>query len=79
MDRFLIPEMDFSRPPVIYKKALYECLKKVFKEEFSYQDMLPSGIRRKGSMEEILKKVPWHFAAGILGSAEYIARTPGLT
>ncbi|MCK4748256.1 MAG: hypothetical protein KAT15_14500, partial [Bacteroidales bacterium] len=146
MDRFLIPEMDFSRPPRIYKKTLYQCLRKVFKEELSYpdisqawdetesqirrlsqgwrkrfltefrpgegvsvallgrpyvvlspelnksipeyfsvrgikcffQDMLPTGIRRKGSMEEILKKVPWHFAAGILGSAEYTARTPGL-
>lgn len=40
--------------------------------------MLPVGVYHDKVTEEILKKVPWHFAAGILGAAEYIARTPGL-
>jgi len=152
MDRFIIPELDFSRSPRTYKKALHQALEKVFADKISYeeisrawddtenrfnkafqnwrdrfrdefrphdefrpgkelsvvllgrpyvilspelnksipenfsqrgincffQDMLPSSIRRDRVAEEILKKVPWHFAAGILGAAEYIARTPGL-
>jgi len=146
MDRFIIPEMDYSRTPRIFKKALFHSLEKVFKDRFNYsdlsqawdeaenhisrlseswqkrfqtvfrpgnglsvvllgrpyvilspelnksipeyfsqhnincfyQDMLPSAIRREEATGEILRKVPWHFAADILGSAEYIARTPGL-
>jgi predicted nucleotide-binding protein (sugar kinase/HSP70/actin superfamily) len=146
MNRFIIPELDFSRSPRNYKKALYRSLEKIYPGKFSYvkmsrawdetekafaragqiwrdrflsgfnsdkglsivllgrpyvilspelnksipehfsqqgincffQDMLPTGIRRERDVEEILRKVPWHYAAGILGAAEYIARTPGL-
>ncbi|MFC2114842.1 acyl-CoA dehydratase activase [Bacteroidota bacterium] len=146
VDRFIIPEMDFSRSPRVYIKALFQSLKIAFENEISYPDvsraweeaenrfrkvsrewrnryitefqpgegvsvallgrpyvilspelnksipdyflqreikcfsqgMLPAGIQRSETTEEILNKVPWHFAANILGSAEYIARTPGL-
>jgi predicted nucleotide-binding protein (sugar kinase/HSP70/actin superfamily) len=43
-----------------------------------FQDMMPAGLHRDRVAEEILRKVPWHFAASILGSAEYVAKTPGL-
>ncbi len=146
MDRFIIPEIDFSQSPRTFIKALSNSLEEVYgdkcsiadirqawektesafskafqdwrerfrtefrpggepsvvllgrpyiilspelnksiPENFSqrgipcfYQDMMPAGARRDRVTDEILNKVPWHFAAGILGSAEYIARTPGL-
>ncbi len=146
MDRFIIPEIDFSRSSWIYKYAIYKSLKKKikkcpayadihfawdnteklykkafqdwkirFQDEFQpekglsvvllgrpyiilssemnksipeyfsqrdvkcfFQDMLPTGMHREKETEDILRKVPWHFAVSILGSAEYIARTPGL-
>ncbi len=43
-----------------------------------FQDMLPVDTYKSSFTREILMKVPWHYAANILGSADYIARTPGL-
>jgi len=146
MEKFIIPEIDFSRSPWIYKYAIYKSIKKAilkapayaeihlawdetekvfkkafqdwrvrFQEEFKpgkdlsvvllgrpyiilspelnksipeyfsqrdikcfFQDMLPTGLQRDSEVDEVLRKVPWHFAVSILGAAEYIARTPGL-
>ncbi len=145
-ERFIVPEMDFSQSPKIYKTALYRSLKKVlngdinfhnvnkawekasgfaesqasgWKERFTkefqpgkdlsvallgrpyvilsgelnksipeyfstrgvkcfFQDMLPVDTYKSSFTREVLQKVPWHYAANILGAAEYIARTPGL-
>ena len=43
-----------------------------------FQDMLPVATYRSSFTREVLQKVPWHYAANILGAADYIARTPGL-
>jgi predicted nucleotide-binding protein (sugar kinase/HSP70/actin superfamily) len=43
-----------------------------------FQDMLTISTSRSSVTREVLQKVPWHYAANILGAADYIARTPGL-
>ncbi len=43
-----------------------------------FQDMLPISVSRSSVTREMLQKVPWHYAANILGAADYIARTPKL-
>jgi predicted CoA-substrate-specific enzyme activase len=146
IDRFIVPEMDFSRSARVYIKELQKSLEKVFGDKYSYadisaawvqtekvfheafenwrakfelefspgreisvvllgrpyiilspelnknipeyfsrhdikcffQDMLPAGMLKDKNAREILRKVPWHFAAGIMGAAEYISHTPGL-
>ena len=40
--------------------------------------MLPVDTYKSSFTREVLQKVPWHYAANILGAAEYVARTPGL-
>ncbi|MFC2111999.1 acyl-CoA dehydratase activase [Bacteroidota bacterium] len=70
-----------GRPYIIFSHELNKSIPEYFSQRninCFYQDMLPAGIRREESVEQILEKVPWYFAADILGSVEYIARTPGL-
>jgi predicted nucleotide-binding protein (sugar kinase/HSP70/actin superfamily) len=80
------PEKDLSvvllgRPYVILSGELNKSIPEYFSVrgiECFFQDMLPVASSRSSFTREVLQQVPWHYAANILGAADYIARTPGL-
>ncbi len=70
-----------GRPYVILSGELNKNIPEYFSTrgiKCFFQDMLPVDTYKSSFTREVLQKVPWHYAANILGAAEYIARTPGL-
>ena len=70
-----------GRPYVILSGELNKSIPEYFSTrgvKCFFQDMLPVDTYKSSFTREVLQKVPWHYAANILGAAEYIARTPGL-
>jgi predicted CoA-substrate-specific enzyme activase len=70
-----------GRPYVILSGELNKSIPEYFSTRgirCFFQDMLPVDTYKSSFTREILLKVPWHYAANILGAADYIARTPGL-
>jgi predicted CoA-substrate-specific enzyme activase len=70
-----------GRPYVILSGEMNKSIPEYFstrKIKCFFQDMLPTAKDGSSFTREVLQKVPWHYAANILGAADYIARTPGL-
>ncbi len=85
-NREFIPGQDLSvvllgRPYVILSGELNKSIPEYISThdvKCFFQDMLPVDTYKSSFTREILQKVPWHYAANILGAADYIARTPDL-
>jgi predicted CoA-substrate-specific enzyme activase len=70
-----------GRPYVILSGELNKNIPEYFSTrgiQCFFQDMLPVSASRSSVTREVLQKVPWHYAANILGAAEYVAGTVGL-
>jgi len=70
-----------GRPYVILSGELNKSIPELFSSrsvKCFFQDMLPVDMYKSSFTREVLQKVPWHYAANILGAADYVARTPGL-
>lgn len=70
-----------GRPYIILSGELNKSIPEYFAThgiKCFFQDMLPLDTSGTSFTREVLQKVPWHYAANILGAADYIARTPGL-
>lgn len=70
-----------GRPYVILSGELNKSIPEYFSArnvKCFFQDMLPVDTYKSSFTREVLQKVPWHYAANILGAAHYVACTPGL-
>ena len=84
--REFLPGKDLSvvllgRPYVILSGELNKSIPEYFSARrinCFFQDMLPVDTYKSSFTREVLQKVPWHYAANILGAADFIARTPEL-
>jgi len=70
-----------GRPYVVLSETLNKGIPGIFSalgiRAYS-QDMLKVDADRDEAFDELLKKIPWHFAANIMRAAELICRTPKL-
>ncbi len=70
-----------GRPYVILSDTLNKGIPDIFAGmgiQAFYQDMLKVDPDHDSALNNLLDKIPWHFAANILRAAEVICRTPNL-
>ena len=70
-----------GRPYVILSGTLNKGIPDIFSGKgilAFYQDMLKVEPDRNQDLNNLLTKIPWHFAANILRAAEIVCRTPNL-
>jgi predicted CoA-substrate-specific enzyme activase len=70
-----------GRPYAIMQNAMNKGIPDIFSSlniKSFYQDMLPIDAEDLSEIDPLLKRMHWNYAARILKTALYIARTPGL-
>jgi predicted nucleotide-binding protein (sugar kinase/HSP70/actin superfamily) len=70
-----------GRPYVVLSETLNKGIPDIFTGmgiTAWYQDMLPIDVERDEALNQLLRKIPWHFAANILRAADQIGRTRDL-
>jgi len=70
-----------GRPYVLMTEALNKGIPDLFRNmevESYFQEMLDLQKEGDPALEELLSKIPWHYAARILRAAEQVCRTSGL-
>jgi len=70
-----------GRPYIVLSKALNQRIPDLFSSmgiKTFFQDMVPRKHEMTKEMEQLLQKVPWHFAAQILDLAKIVATTKNL-
>ena len=70
-----------GRPYVVLSETLNKGIPDIFTRmsiRAWYQDMLPIDLDQDEALNNLLKKIPWHFASNILRAAELVGRTKNL-